>query len=163
MNFILQRINHNQESTIGNLFEKTLFGLRLFAFTIEDQPQAVKVKSETRIPAGFYELKINKADTPLTIKHRTAYNKPGDEWFKYHIEVTGIPNFTSVYVHTGVNDDHSAGCLLLVDTINNNRIEQNDQVGARSLQAVKRWYQQVYPHLEAGGKAFIEVRNEDKL
>lgn len=161
MNFILQRYSHNTESTQGLLYLKE--GRIFFCHTIEDQPQAVKVKSETRIPSGFYELKINAVDTPLTTKHRAAYNKPGDEWFKFHIEITGIKDFTSVYVHTGVNDDHSAGCLLLVDTIHNNQIEQNDTVGARSVQAVKRFYQKVYPHLEGGGKAFLEVRDEDKL
>lgn len=159
MNFILQRISHNEESTIGNLFLKAEDRRILQCFTIEDQPQAVKVKSETRIPAGFYELKINAVDTPLTIKHRADYNKT-EAWFKYHIEITGIPGFTSVYVHTGVNDDHSAGCLLLVDTINNNQIEQTDAVGARSMQAVKRFYQAVYPVLERGGKAFLEIRDE---
>lgn len=117
MNFILQRISHNQESTIGNLFLKTDKAPQLFAFSIEDQPQEVKVKSETRIPAGFYELKINALDTPLTLKHRVAYNTAGDTWFKFHIEITGIKGFTSVYVHTGINDDHSAGCLLLVDKL----------------------------------------------
>src|SRR5688572_12747088 len=160
MNFILQRVSHNQESTIGNLLLKTEKSPLLFSFTIEDQPQAVKVKSETRIPAGFYELKINAVDTPLTMKHRIAYNNGGEPWFKFHIEITGIKGFTSVYVHTGVNDDHSAGCLLLVDTIHNNQIEVTDQVGNRSVQAVKRFYQKVYPLLEGGGKAFLEVRDE---
>lgn len=164
MNFILQRISDNGESTIGNLFLKGDPKHTLFSFTIEDQAQKVKVKSETRIPAGFYELKINAQDTPLTKKHRTAYNN-GEliPWFKYHIEISNIPGFTSVYVHSGITDDHSAGCLLLVDTINNNQIEVNDKVGARSLQAVKRFYLKTYPHLEAGGKAFLEIRDEDKL
>lgn len=163
MIFILQRISFNAESTIGNLFEKTEKGLILQSFVIEDQPQAVKVKSETRIPAGFYELRWMKAETPLTLKHRIAYNKPGDEWFKWHIEITGIPNFSSVYFHSGVSDDHSAGCVLNVDTINNNQFEQTDTVGARSIQAVKRFYQKVGPLLDAESKVFLEVRDEDKL
>lgn len=161
MNFILQRYGANKESTQGILLEKE--GQKFVCHTIEDQPQEVKVKSETRIPAGFYELKIQRTDTPLTLKHRIAYNKPGDEWFKFHIEICNIKGFTSVYVHSGVNDDHSAGCLLLVDTIHNNQIEQNDTVGARSIQAVRRWYEKVFPYLDGGGKAFLQVRDEKEL
>jgi hypothetical protein len=162
MNFILQRYSANSESTQGILLEKE--PRKFFSHTIEDQPQTIKVKAETRIPAGFYELKIMKADTPLTVKHRAAYNKgEASPWFNYHIEITGIPGFTSVYVHSGINDDHSAGCLLLVDTMHNNQLEVSEQVGNRSMQAVKRFYLKVYPILEAGGKAFIEIRDENKL
>jgi hypothetical protein len=161
MNFLLQRYSHNQESTQGLLLLKEG---DFVAHSIEDQPQDKKVMGETRIPAGFYELKLQKHDTPLTLKHRVTYNKgEATPWFTYHIEVCNVPGFTGVYIHSGVNDDHSEGCILLTDTIHNNQIETTDAVGARSLQAVKRFYQKVQPILDGGSKCFIEIRNEDKI
>lgn len=161
MNFLLQRYSHNQESTQGLLIEK---GGEFFSHLIEDQPQEKKVSGETRIPAGFYELKIRKEDTPLTLKHRESYNKGhAIPWFTYHIEISNVPGFTGIYIHSGINDDHTDGCLLPVDTIHNNQIETTEAVGARSLQAVKRFYDKVYPNLLAGNKAFLEVRDEAAL
>lgn len=153
MKFILQRLNDNGNSTIGTLHYA---GGRLFSFTLEDQHQDIKVKGETRIPANIYELKIRKEDTPLTIKHRTAYGI----WFKYHIEITGIPNFTGVYVHAGNDEKHTEGCLLLGDTLLNNEVFEKNHL-ATSTQAVQRFYEKVYPILEAGKeKVFIEIRDE---
>lgn len=157
MNFILQRYSDNGKSTQGILLEKTLKNPKFFSHVLEDEHRDVKVSAETRIPSGFYELKIRKEDTVLTIKHRASYG----DWFKFHIEVTGIKNFSGVYVHAGNSEKHSEGCLLLNDTANNNMIEIGDM--SRSTQAVKRFYEKVYPHLDGGGKAFIEVRDEDKL
>ncbi len=155
MNFILQRYSHNSESTQGLLFAKD--DLRWICHTLEDQPQAKKVKAETRIPAKFYELKIRKEDTPLTVKHRQSYGT----WFKYHIEITGIEDFTGVYIHAGNNDDHTEGCLLLGDTIHNHTIEPVKM--ERSIQAVKRFYELCYPELEKGVRCYLEVRDEDFL
>lgn len=156
MNFILQRYSDNGKSTQGILLEKGVKAV-FFSHALEDEHRDVKVSGETRIPAGFYELKIRKEDTVLTIKHRASYGS----WFKYHIEITGIKNFTGVYVHAGNSEKHTEGCLLLNDTANNNMIEEGEM--SRSQQAVKRFYEKVYPHLEAGNKAFLEIRDEKHL
>lgn len=158
MNYLLQRYSQsvdNSGSTQGLLILKEPYSF--FSHVLEDEGRDKKVMKETRIPAGFYELKIRKDDTPLTLKHREAYGA----WFKHHIEVTGVPGFTGVYVHAGNKESHTEGCLLLNDTANNNTIEAGDM--SRSTQAVKRFYEKVYPHLDGGGKAFIEVRDEGKL
>jgi len=153
MKFILKRLNDNGKSTVGALY---LENKRLFSWTLEDEHRDVKVKGETRIPANTYELKIRKEDTPLTIKHRTSYGA----WFKYHIEITGIPNFTGVYVHAGNDETHTDGCLLLGDTLlNNESFEKNNL--ANSTQAVERFYKLVYPIIDAGKeKVFIEIQDE---
>jgi hypothetical protein len=152
MKFILKRINDNGKSTIGNLFYENG---RLFAFTLEDEHRDVKVMHETRIPKGTYELKIRKEDTPLTIKHRTSYGA----WFKHHIEVTGIPNFSGVYVHAGNDETHTSGCLLLGDTLLNNEVFEKNNL-ATSTQAVERFYKLVYPAIEKGEKCVIEIQDE---
>lgn len=158
MEWIAQRYSDDGNSTLGLLFKKLddVKKLHYFCDTLEDEYRDDKVMHETRIPAGRYELKILKQDTPLTLKHRKSYGA----WFKYHIEITGIKGFTGVYVHVGNTDDHTSGCLLLgygstkinaVQSINN------------SLLACKEWYSHVYDHLDHGGKACIEFRDENKL
>lgn len=162
--WLLQRYSDNGKSTQGLLFELAMgFNKPLwFAHALEDEHREQKVMNETRIPAAIYELKIRKEDTPLTIKHREVYNKGHKTpWFKYHIEIVGIPNFTGVYIHAGNKESHTSGCLLLNDTANNHLIEAGDM--ARSIQAVKRFYDKAYPHLESGKQAFIEIRNEQYL
>lgn len=160
MDFILQRFSDNRKSTIGLLFKKIQMGkdieLNLVAYTLEDEGREVKVKSETRIPAGYYELVINKADTPLTLKYRAKYN-----FFKYHIEIKNVPNFQGVYIHIGNSDLDSAGCVLIGDNVDNNSI--TDGGISNSTQCYTRFYNQVYAHLEAGRKAHIEIRDEDHL
>lgn len=117
----------------------------------------MKLKGETRIPKGLYELRIRREDTPLTVKHRKDYG----DWFKYHIEVTGVKDFTGIYIHAGNNDSHTDGCLLLADTIGNNQIE--DGQTSRSIQAVKRFYLKVYPLLERGQRTYINIQDEKKI
>lgn len=168
MNFLLQRFSDNRDSTLGLLFEKLSDGkgnkLVFQNYTLEDEYRDVKVASETRIPAGFYELKIskhvdakgNEVVSPLTEKYRAKY-----PWFKNHIEVTGIKTHTSVYCHIGNTDDHTAGCLLFGDNADNNMIGPGSI--SNSTASFKRWYERVSEHLGDGKKAFIEIRDENYL
>lgn len=168
MNLILQRLSmvmENGGSTQGWLFEKDdpLHGFR--CHTLEDEGRQTKVAGETRIPSGFYPLRIwNNAQNPneWVLSHRAKYNAPGEDWFKFPIEITNVPNFAGVLIHTGTDQTHTEGCLLLDDTMGNNSVDPSNQ-GGRSLQAVKRFYEKVYPLLERGEKAFIEVRDETYL
>jgi len=157
MEFILQRFSDNKKSTLGILLKllsptKTAF----FSYTLEDEFRSTKVRGETRIPAGKYELKIRPEVTPLTQKYRDRYN-----WFKNHIEVTNVPNFQGVYIHIGNTDQDTDGCILLGDNADNNIL--SDGAISNSTQAFRRFYSEVYDHLEQGGKAFITVRDENKL
>jgi hypothetical protein len=156
MNFVLQRFSDNKDSTLGLLFEQKDGKLEFHNYTLEDEYREQKVSAETRVPAGFYELKIQTLDTDLTKKYRERY-----PWFKNHIEVTGIANFKGVYCHIGNKDEDTAGCLLFGDTADNNKIA-NGFIG-NSTTAFKRWYERVFPHLEAGKKAFITIRDEKEL
>ena len=158
MNFILQRYSDNGTSTMGWLFKKTTpDDCPIFqAYTLEDESRDVKLAGETRIPSGFYELGLQKEDTPLTLKYRKKY-----PWFKHHIEIKNVKGFTGVYIHIGNDDGDTAGCVLLGDNADNNRITYG--VVSNSTQAFKRFYELVYPHLEKGKKAFVEIRDEEYL
>lgn len=161
MNFILQRYSDNRKSTLGLLFKKIMVGteerLSLQAYTLEDEFRDEKVMSETRIPAGFYELGIQETETPMTKKYQSKY----PDWFKKHIEVKKVPNFVGVYIHIGNTDADTAGCLLLGDQADNNSI--GDGAIMQSTAAFRRFYGQVYDHLANGNKVFLEIRDEKFL
>lgn len=163
MNFILQRYSNvtaNGGSTQGIFFEKTSDN-PFICHSLEDEKREIKVQGETRIPARFYELKIwndGKNPNQWVLDHRIKYGS----WFKYPIELKDVPGFQGVLIHAGTDQSHTEGCILLDDTIGNNTVDASNQ-GARSLQAVKRFYEKVYPVLESGGKVFLEVRDEDFL
>lgn len=157
MNFILQRYSANNDSTLGLLFEKPSTGpLKFFSYVLEDEHRDVKVAKETRIQEGFYELVIRHDLTPKTKEYQKRY-----DWFEKHIEIKNVPNFTGVYIHIGNTDDDTDGCLLLGDKADNNQV--NNGMIEVSTVAFKRFYLKVYGHLNSGGKAFLEIRNESKL
>lgn len=160
MNFILQRYSDNRDCTLGLLFKEVMDGtskrLSLYSYTMEDEYRAVKVMKETRIPAGFYELGLRQEDTPKTVQYRAKY-----PWFKKHIEILKVPNFTGVYIHIGNYDEDTDGCVLLGDTANNNNIGTGE-VGL-STNAFKRFYTEVYELLEKGTKCFITIKDEKEL
>lgn len=145
MNLTLNRIYDTGEATIGALFVEK----KLQCFILEDQKQINKIKGETRIPAGIYQLKLRKEDTPLTKKYRTKY-----PWFKYHIEISNVPNFIGVYIHIGNNDDNSEGCLLTGDTVN------KDGTLLNSTQAYIHFYNLIYPLLEKDQKIMLQIKDE---
>lgn len=161
MRWVLQRYSDDGKSTLGLLFKEIVVEgkrqLHFFCDTLEDEYRDEKVMHETRIPAGIYELKIRKEDTPLTLKHRKSYG----DWFKFHIEITGIKNFTGVYIHAGNTEHDTSGCLLLA--YGKSKLNGVQQLSATSRLAVKDWYNEVYDHLDAGLRAWIEIRDEQFL
>lgn len=161
LDYILQRFSDNRESTLGILLKKST-KLVLIGYTLEDEFREVKVKKETRIPAGRYEIVINRADTPLTLKYRARYN-----WFKFHLMLKDVPNFTGIYFHVGKNDDWTDGCITMGNTVNNNTI-RNGEIGD-SVECFRKFYESLYDDLDHkfDGKydnnAFIDVRDESSL
>lgn len=160
MNFILQRFSDNRDCTIGILFKKITDGngdrLNLEAYTMEDEYRSVKEMKETRIPAGFYTLGIQPAETPKTLQYRTKY-----PWFKNHIEILNVKDFKGVYIHIGNRDEDTDGCVLLGDTVNNNNVTTGEI--STSTVAFKRFYEAVYEALTKGTKCFLEIRDEKVL
>lgn len=162
MDFILQRYSNvlaNGGSSQGVLLDKDT--LNFFCHTIEDEGREIKIAGETRIPAGFYPLKIwNDGQNPnqWVLNHREKYG----DWFKFPIEITNVPGFSGVLIHVGYGEKDTDGCVLLDDTIGNNSVDVGN-IGGRSLDAVKRFYLKVYPYLQQGGKVNLEVRDETFL
>lgn len=66
---IVYRYNTTADSTIGLLFINSTF----FGYTMEDTYRTTKIKGETRIPSGTYELSYNPTVTPLTTRYRNRF------------------------------------------------------------------------------------------
>lgn len=153
--YILQRLSDNRESTVGALFKITTTPV-LQGYTLEDEFREVKVKGETRIPAGRYEVISNQADTGLTLKYRAKY-----PWFKYHLMLKNVPGFQGIYIHIGNKGDDTDGCILVGDTVNNNR-----QTGGEITQSTAcfiRLYNDMNSILENKGQIFLTIKDEKHL
>lgn len=76
-------------------------------FTLEDQYQDIKVYGETRIPPGTYKVILRKQGR-LHIKY--------SELFPFHkgmLHLIDVPGFSWIYIHKGLTDLDSKGCLLV--------------------------------------------------
>ena len=54
------RFSSQGDSTSGLLFLEDEFGLNFLCYTLEDERRALKVRGETRVPQGTYEIKLRK-------------------------------------------------------------------------------------------------------
>lgn len=147
----LTRFFPSKESTLGAMFIDS----EPECFTLEDEYREIKVKGETRIPAGTYTIKFNETLTPLTEKYRAKY-----PWFTYHLEIQDVKNFKNVYIHVGNTDSNTQGCILLGDSLINNQVKVgNVQDGflGNSGQAFERFYKKVGEHLRQNGDVEIQI------
>jgi len=150
------RFSSQEDSTNGLLFKESELGLDFLCYTLEDEQRVCKVKGETRIPAGTYEIKLRNIGG---LHERYAKRFPGIHRGTLH--VTDVPNFKYILIHCGNTDDHTAGCLLLGDSQENNKIIKDGFIG-KSTNAYKRVYQPVAKAIEKGERVTIEYIDLDK-
>ncbi len=127
------RFSSQNDSTLGMLFNVTK-GRKFLCFTLEDEARDTKIMSETRIPEGIYELKLRTHGG----FHGRYTKKYGSKFHKGMLHVQNVPNFRYILWHTGNTDEHTAGCLLLGDTSQQN-INKEGFIGG-STSAYKRVY-----------------------
>lgn len=165
--FINQRKNQANNSTIGDIYErvnKETGELKWFAHIPEDDKSGPK--GDARMPEGVYPLKIHPTETPKTIIFRDGVNgHPGSmpylERFIEMMDTQTPPRFGLVFFHVLNNAAETEGCQGPNDNMNNNN--NGPAQGSGSSSATKRFYDKVYAHLKAGGKAWYEIRDEYRL
>lgn len=149
MEISLLRYNHDRDSTQGLLAVNGSF----FCHTLEDEHRDVKLKGETCIPEGRYEVVFNKRVTPMTEKYRKRF-----KWFDYHLMLVGVPNFKWVYIHIGNDDDDTDGCILVADeSLNDPKNKSGWQ--SKSTEAFTRFYKVVSLSLKSGERVFININS----
>ncbi len=149
------RFSSQADCTHGLLFELNDIGKHFLCYTLEDEHRALKVKGETRIPAGTYKIELRKEGG---FHNRYTKKYPGIHRGMLH--VTDVPGFEYILIHTGNTDEHTAGCLIVGDSQENNLILRDGFVG-KSVNAYKRIYPSIAKAIEQGEEVTIEYIDFD--
>ena len=148
------RFSSQKDSTSGLLFDVT-DGTKFLCYTLEDERREEKVMAETRIPAGMYSISLRKEGG-----FHGRYTKKYGDMHKGMLHVQDVPNFKWILIHTGNTDEHTAGCLILGDSQENNVLMKDGFIG-KSVQAYKRIYPPIAEALENGEEVTIEYIDLD--
>ncbi len=151
------RFSSQEDSTSGLLFLETDLGLEFLCYTLEDEARALKVRGETRVPAGTYQIKLRTEGG-----FHGRYTKRFSGMHKGMLHVINVPNFKWILIHTGNTDEHTAGCLLVGDSQENNLIIKDGFIG-KSTNAYKRIYPPIAKALEKGEEVTIQYIDLDSL
>ena len=89
------RFSSEADSTSGLLFEEGDMGNKFLCYTLEDERRALKVRGETRVPAGTYKIELRKEGG---FHERYTKKYPGIHRGMLH--VTDVPNFEYILIHT---------------------------------------------------------------
>ena len=143
------RFSSQKDSTNGILFEVVEGKRNFLCYTLEDEHREEKVFGETRVPSGTYEITLRTVGG-----FHSRYTKKYGEMHKGMLWVRNVPGFEYILIHTGNTDEHTAGCLLLGDSQQNNAIKSDGFIGS-SVQAYKRVYPRVAKALESNEKVTI--------
>lgn len=149
MKLLLLRFSSQEDSTLGMLFKVNSRYKEFLCFTIEDEHRDVKVKGETRIPAGRYNITLRTVGG-----YDERYKKRFGRMHRGMLWLQDVPGFEYILIHCGNTDDDTAGCILIGDASHEN--VTGDGVIQGSMLAYKR----VYPELaEAADRnsLYIEV------
>jgi len=149
------RFSSQTDSTSGLLFEVTDIKRHFLCYTLEDERRALKVRGETRVPAGTYKIELRKEGG---FHNRYTKKYPGIHRGMLHI--TDVPNFEYILIHTGNTDEHTAGCLIVGDAQENNIILPDGFVG-KSVNAYKRIYPSIAKAIEQGEEVTITYIDYD--
>ena len=144
------RFSSGTDSTNGVLIDKT--NNKFLAYTLEDEYREEKKYGETRIPNGTYKLGLRKEGG-----YHAKYSKRFSDIHIGMLHVLDVPNFEYILIHCGNTDEHTAGCLLVGDSQENNQIAKDGFIG-KSTQAYKRIYPRIAEAIECGEQVTITYK-----
>lgn len=147
MKLKLIRISSQEDSTSGILYIDNKFA----CYTLEDEQRKIKVQGETAIPLGIYEIQFRTVGG-----FHDRYSSRFKDIHHGMLELQDVPNFQYILIHCGNTDEHTAGCILLGDTQNNNVLQKDGFIGS-STQAYKRVYPMIAGALLRNEKVTIEI------
>tara|TARA_R110000803_G_C11905707_1_gene312610 strand:+ start:50 stop:493 length:444 start_codon:yes stop_codon:yes gene_type:complete len=103
-------------------------------FGLEDEHRIDKVPGETRIPSGFYSVRLRTVGG-----FHANYSARFPDIHQGMLQVMDVPGFEFILIHVGNTDEDTAGCLLVGCNANTS---QGLSVGS-SVKAYKRLYSRV--------------------
>lgn len=150
MNLEMHRYAFGNDSTLGRL---TTNGFE--CFTLEDERRTVKVKGETCIPPGQYEILL-RAEGGMHARYAERF----PEIHKGMLWLQDVPDFTYVYLHIGNKESHTDGCVLVgtVPVI----LPDGEFEIARSTDAYLDLYARVVACMDDGERVWIHVTENER-
>ena len=149
----LLRISSQDDSTNGILFEVVEGGPRRFlAYTLEDEYREEKIKGETRIPAGAYNITLRTVGG-----FHKKYKKRFKNIHKGMLWLRDVPNFEYVLIHCGNTDEHTGGCILVGKTQTENKGKYKDGFIGRSTESYFDVYPPIAEAIERGEEVTIII------
>jgi hypothetical protein len=126
----VNRFTSDQDATLSTVSIDGVFE----CFGLEDEYRIDKVPGETRIPSGFYSVRLRTVGG-----FHANYSGRFSDIHQGMLQVMDVPGFEFILIHVGNTDEDTAGCLL---TGCNANTSQNLSVGS-SVLAYKRLYSRV--------------------
>ena len=152
MELRLKRIALRDTYTIGKLY----VDYHYFCDTLEDKvrdynkdgdlndPNEQKVYGKTAIPYGRYEITM-KVQSPK-YSQRASY-----DWCKGYLpRLLNVPHFDGILIHSGNDETHSHGCLL----VGENKVKGKV---INSMETLKRLYRILKSASDSGEKIWITI------
>ena len=157
MRLELYRFSSQNESTLGILYlvNDETNQKDFLCFVLEDEKREVKVYGETRIPEGTYQIKYRTEGGYFSKYKKRFPNLHNDK--RGVLQLNDVPNFEYILIHCGNTDEHTAGCLLVGDSQENNQITTNGFIG-KSTQAYKRIYPDIANAIDCGEDVTITYK-----
>ena len=147
------RISSGPDSTSGIMFIVDEDERSFVCYTLEDEHRNEKKYGETRIPAGTYKVKLRTEGG-----YHQKYSKRFPSIHRGVLHITDVPNFEYILIHCGNTDEHTAGCLLVGDSQENNQLVSNGFIG-KSTQAYKRIYPKIAEELLNNNEVLITYKD----
>jgi hypothetical protein len=97
------RVAQGKNSTLSHLYINGLFA----CYLLEDAIRPEKIPGITCIPEGEYRLRLNPW-AGMNAKYAPKYPTQHEGM----VEITGIPDFSLVFIHIGNYHTQTAGCPL---------------------------------------------------
>jgi len=117
MDIILKRKSEINNSVIGELFIDNVF----FCYTLEDKIRDVKIKHQTCIPEGKYEVVMNFSQRFKTVLPL----------------LLNVPNFEGIRIHAGNTIEDTSGCILLGTSVSGSLLLHSKVAIAKFLPILK--------------------------
>ena len=139
----MKRFYSNENATQGVMIVDSQM-----VYTLEDEKREIKVKNETRIPAGTYQIKLRN-EGGMTQRYAARFpNHKGMLWLQ------NVENFEWVYIHIGNHEDQTSGCILVGTKADNSMTIE------RSADAYNLIYPVIANAIESGEIVQIEIKDE---
>ena len=142
----LIRTQFGSDATNGMIFLDGVFE----CFSLEDEYREQKIRGETCIPEGSYEVVLRK-EGGFHQRYSSRYS-----FHKGKLWVNSVPNFEWILFHQGNTDENTAGCILVGDTQQDLDVSKDGFI-VSSGNAYKKFYPKVAEVLENGEEVTLNV------